>query len=70
MVVKVKEPQPAEVAMLRTGQILFVYLHLAPNVELTQALTRSGATCIAFEPVRDTGGRLPRLAPSRWSGSA
>jgi alanine dehydrogenase len=63
MVVKVKEPQPAEVAMLREGQTLFTYLHLAPDAELTQGLVDSGATCIAYETVEDRNGRLPLLAP-------
>ena len=63
MVVKVKEPQPGEVAMLRQGQLLFTYLHLAPATELTQGLIDSGATCIAYETVEDRNGRLPLLAP-------
>jgi len=62
MVLKVKEPQPAEVGLLRDGQLLFTYLHLAPAPELTQALCDSGATCIAYETVEDDG-RLPLLAP-------
>jgi alanine dehydrogenase len=63
MVVKVKEPQAAEVAMLRPGQTLFTYLHLAPDPDLTQGLIDSGATCIAYETVEDRNGRLPLLAP-------
>jgi alanine dehydrogenase len=63
LVVKVKEPQPPEVAMLRPGQILFAYLHLAPAPELTRSLCASGATCIAYETVEDRQGRLPLLAP-------
>src|SRR3712207_616780 len=63
MIVKVKEPQPGEVAMLREGQILFTYLHLAPDAELTRGLVDSGATCIAYETVEDRNGRLPLLAP-------
>jgi alanine dehydrogenase len=63
MVVKVKEPQPVEVAMLRPGQTLFTYLHLAPDAELTRGLVESGATCIAYETVTDPRGRLPLLAP-------
>jgi alanine dehydrogenase len=63
MVLKVKEPQPAEVALLRDGQILFTYLHLAPAPELTRGLCASGATCIAYETVEDARGRLPLLAP-------
>jgi alanine dehydrogenase len=63
MVLKVKEPQPPEVALLRPGQTLFTYLHLAPAPELTQGLCDSGATCIAYETVEDARGRLPLLAP-------
>ena len=63
LVVKVKEPQPIEVAQLRRGQGLFTYLHLAPDPELTSGLLASGATCIAYETVSDTRGRLPLLAP-------
>jgi alanine dehydrogenase len=63
MVMKVKEPQRAEVEMLRPGQVLFTYLHLAPDPDLTQGLRDSGATCIAYETVEDTRGRLPLLAP-------
>jgi alanine dehydrogenase len=63
MVLKVKEPQPPEVSLLRPGQVLFTYLHLAPAPELTQGLCASGATCIAYETVRDPNGRLPLLAP-------
>ncbi|MBN8187063.1 alanine dehydrogenase [Salipiger thiooxidans] len=63
MIVKVKEPQPAERAMLREGQILFTYLHLAPDPEQTEDLLASGATCIAYETVTDDRGGLPLLAP-------
>ena len=63
MVVKVKEPQPVEIARLRPGQTLFTYLHLAPDPALTQGLLASGATCIAYETVEDARGRLPLLAP-------
>jgi alanine dehydrogenase len=63
MIVKVKEPQPAEVAMLEARHILFTYLHLAPDAELTQGLRDSGATCIAYETVTDAKGKLPLLAP-------
>ncbi|HEY5044885.1 MAG TPA: alanine dehydrogenase [Solirubrobacteraceae bacterium] len=63
LVLKVKEPQPGEVAMLREGQTLFTYLHLAAEPELAQGLRESGATCIAYETVEDAGGRLPLLAP-------
>ena len=63
MVVKVKEPQSAECKMLRQGQILFTYLHLAPDPEQTRLLVESGATCIAYETVTDAGNNLPLLAP-------
>ncbi len=63
MIVKVKEPQPPEVAMLEDRHILFTYLHLAPDTELTQGLVDSGATCIAYETVTDAKGKLPLLAP-------
>lgn len=63
LVLKVKEPQPPEVALLREGQTLFTYLHLAPAPELTKGLCGSGATCIAYETVVDRNGRLPLLAP-------
>ena len=63
MIVKVKEPQPAECAMLRPGQILYTYLHLAPDPEQTAALVKSGAVCIAYETVTDDAGGLPLLKP-------
>jgi alanine dehydrogenase len=63
MVLKVKEPQEPEVALLREGQTLFTYLHLAPAPELTRGLCASGATCVAYETVEDRHGRLPLLAP-------
>lgn len=63
MIVKVKEPQASERKMLRKGQILFTYLHLAPDPEQTRDLIASGATCIAYETVTDANGRLPLLAP-------
>src|SRR3954466_12224212 len=63
MVVKVKEPQPEEVARLEARHTLFTYLHLAPDPALTQGLVESGATCIAYETVTGAGGRLPLLAP-------
>jgi alanine dehydrogenase len=63
LILKVKEPQPEEVAMLRPEHTLFTYLHLAPAPELTQALCDSGATCIAYETVEDARGHLPLLAP-------
>jgi alanine dehydrogenase len=63
MLVHVKELQPEEIEMLRPGQALFTYLHLAPDPEQTQALQSSGATCVAYETVEDERGRLPLLAP-------
>jgi len=63
MLVKVKEPQPAERKKLRPGQILFTYLHLAPDPEQTRDLQRSGATCIAYETVTAPDGSLPLLTP-------
>jgi alanine dehydrogenase len=63
LVLKVKEPQPDEARKLREGQTLFTYLHLAAEPELAQLLQDSGATCIAYETVEDSEGRLPLLAP-------
>jgi alanine dehydrogenase len=63
MVVKVKEPQPAEIEMLREGQILFTYLHLAPDRAQTEGLMESGCIAIAYETVTDDRGGLPLLAP-------
>jgi len=63
MIVKVKEPQAGEVAMLEPRHTLFTYLHLAPDPALTQGLVDSGATCVAYETVTDARGRLPLLAP-------
>ena len=63
MIVKVKEPQAAECAMLREGQILYTYLHLAPDPEQTAALVKSKAVCIAYETITGAGGGLPLLAP-------
>ena len=63
MIVKVKEPQPAEIAMLRPNQVLFTYLHLAADKAQTEGLMKSGATCIAYETVTDPFGGLPLLAP-------
>jgi len=63
LIVKVKEPQPDEVARLEPRHVLFTYLHLAPDAQLTQGLIDSGATCIAYETVEDGQGRLPLLAP-------
>lgn len=63
MVVKVKEPQPVEIAMLREGQVLFTYLHLAPDRPQTEGLIGSGAVCIAYETVELPNRTLPLLAP-------
>ncbi len=63
MIVKVKEPQPVECARLREGQILYTYLHLAPDPEQTAALVKSGAVCIAYETITGANGGLPLLAP-------
>jgi alanine dehydrogenase len=63
LIVKVKEPLPAEIALLRRGQILFTYLHLAADKVQAQGLLQSGATCIAYETVTDAAGSLPLLAP-------
>jgi alanine dehydrogenase len=63
MIVKVKEPQASERKMLRPGQVLFAYLHLAPDPAQTADLVRSGAVCIAYETVTSPTGGLPLLAP-------
>ena len=63
MIVKVKEPQPQECAMLRPGQLLYTYLHLAPDPEQTAALVKSGAVCVAYETITGANGGLPLLAP-------
>ncbi|MDA4846706.1 alanine dehydrogenase [Hoeflea poritis] len=63
MIVKVKEPQPSEWAMLREDQILYTYLHLAPDPEQTKGLVESGCTAVAYETVTDDHGGLPLLAP-------
>jgi alanine dehydrogenase len=63
MIVKVKEPQPGEWTQLREGQILYTYLHLAPDPEQTKGLLASGVTAIAYETVTDDRGGLPLLAP-------
>ncbi len=63
MVIKVKEPQPAECAMLRPGQVLFTYLHLAADPEQARGLMKSGATAIAYETVTGRNGTLPLLTP-------
>ncbi|HYP48300.1 MAG TPA: alanine dehydrogenase [Thermoleophilaceae bacterium] len=63
LILGVKEPQPDEVELLRPHHTLFTYLHLAPNPELTKGLCETGATCVAYETVEDSSGRLPLLAP-------
>ena len=63
MIVKVKEPLSPERQRLRPGQLLFAYLHLAPDPEQAADLTASGATCIAYETVTSPGGSLPLLTP-------
>ena len=63
MVVKVKEPQPGEWAQLREGQILYTYLHLAPDPDQARGLMKSGVTAVAYETVTDPFGGLPLLAP-------
>ena len=63
MIVKVKEPQPSELKQLREGQILFTYLHLAPDPEQARGLVESGCIAIAYETVTDHRGGLPLLAP-------
>ncbi|MEZ5895864.1 MAG: alanine dehydrogenase [Parvularculaceae bacterium] len=63
MIVKVKEPQPSEYTQLRDGQILYTYLHLAPDPEQTKGLLASGVTGVAYETVTDDRGGLPLLAP-------
>lgn len=63
MIIKVKEPQPEEIARLRSNQVLFTYLHLAADRAQTDALLASGATCIAYETVTDRMGALPLLSP-------
>jgi len=63
MIVKVKEPQPEECAMLSPSHVLYTYLHLAPDPKQTEALIRSGATCIAYETVTAPDGSLPLLTP-------
>ncbi|MGZ3269092.1 MAG: alanine dehydrogenase, partial [Croceibacterium sp.] len=63
MIVKVKEPQPREWTQLREGQILFTYLHLAPDPAQAKGLMESGCTAVAYETVTDAKGGLPLLAP-------
>jgi alanine dehydrogenase len=63
MIIKVKEPQPAEIARFKPGQIVFTYFHFAASQELTQACIESGITAIAYETIKDRAGRLPCLTP-------
>jgi len=63
LIIKVKEPQPSELALLRSGQILYTYLHLAPDPALTAALVQTGAVCIAYETITGPNHTLPLLAP-------
>jgi len=63
MIIKVKEPQPGEIAMIKTGQIVFTYFHFAADKALTQGIIKSGCTAIAYETVTDGDGRLPLLTP-------
>lgn len=63
MIVKVKEPQPEEIARLRPHHILYTYLHLAADLEQTQGLMKSGATCVAYETIQTENGHLPLLLP-------
>ncbi len=63
LIVKVKEPQAREIEMMRPGQVLFTYLHLAPDREQAQGLLRRKVTAIAYETIRDVAGRLPLLTP-------
>ena len=63
LIVKVKEPQPAEYNLIRKGQVLFTYLHLAPDLQQTEALLKSGCVAIAYETVTDKHGGLPLLTP-------
>ena len=63
LIVKVKEPLPAEYPLIRSGQAVFTYFHFAASRELTEAMIGSGATCIAYETLKDASGRLPLLTP-------
>ena len=63
MIVKVKEPQPQEIAHFQPGQVIFTYFHFAASAELTQGCLRSGVTAIAYETIKDRQGRLPLLTP-------
>ena len=63
MIIKVKEPLPEEYGLIRKGQLLYTYFHFAASRELTDAMLKTGAVCIAYETVEDAGGRLPLLTP-------
>jgi alanine dehydrogenase len=63
LVMKVKEPQPDEYPLIRSGQTLFTYFHFAADQQLTEAMLKSGATCVAYETLEDAAGRLPLLTP-------
>ena len=63
LIVKVKEPQPQEIVLFRSGQIVFTYFHLAASRELTEGCRNSGITAIAYETIKDKAGRLPLLTP-------
>ncbi len=63
MIVKVKEPQPTEIALLHSGQIVFTYFHFAASKDLTEGCRKSGITAIAYETIKDKAGRLPLLTP-------
>jgi alanine dehydrogenase len=63
MIVKVKEPLPDEFGLIRKGQTIFTYFHLAASRELTEAMVKTGATCVAYETIEDRNGRLPLLTP-------
>ena len=63
LIVKVKEPLPQEYGLVRSGQTLFTYFHFAASRELTDAMLKTGATCIAYETLKDAQGRLPLLTP-------
>lgn len=63
LVVKVKEPQPQEYEWVRRGQLLFTYFHFAASLQLTEAMLSAGATCVAYETLRDSSGKLPLLTP-------
>ncbi len=63
LVIKVKEPQPSEISLMRSGQIVFTYFHFAADDVLTAGCLKSGATCVAYETLHDDEGRLPLLTP-------